>query len=208
VLAANGIDEEGYLRLVLTRGVGPRSWEPQGYRSPNVIIYAARGRLYPPQEYERGWQAIVSSYRQDQLSLLCRLKTLNFLPRVLARREARARGADEALHLNLLGHVAEGTTTNVFLVRGGQVITPDVASGLLPGITRAAVLALAAQRDISVVERPVGLEELRQAEEAFLTSSLLGIMPLVALEGRPIGCGRPGPVTRQLQQAYQETVKG
>ncbi|MGB9887499.1 MAG: aminotransferase class IV [Moorellales bacterium] len=196
VIAANQVGE-GWVRLVLTRGPG----------GGLALVAAGEGRRYPEEHYRRGWRAVISSYRQDQNSPLCRHKTLNFLPHLLARREALARGADEGLHLNLAGEVAEGAYTNVFLVRGGRLVTPPVESGLLPGVTRAAVMELAAELGLAVRERPVRPEEFLEAEEAFLTSSLAGVMPLVAVEGRRIGSGRPGPVTLALGRAYRQRAE-
>lgn len=198
---------EGYLRLVVSRGVGPRTWEPEAYPSPSIIIFAGKGSPYSSEEYVKGWSAVISPYRQDPLSPLCRLKTLSFLPHVLARREARKRGACEALHLNLQGNIAEGTITNIFLLYRGELVTPDLESGLLPGITRAAVMALAAQEGLPVCERPVSVKEMQEAHELFLTSSLLGVMPLVKLEGQPVGRGQPGTVTTYLRQRYEEMIR-
>ncbi|MCR4420607.1 MAG: aminotransferase class IV [Clostridia bacterium] len=196
VTAANQVDE-GWARLVLTRGAG------RGL----AIAAAGSGRRYPEEDYRRGWRAIISSYRQDQTSPLCRLKTLNYLPHLLARREARERGADEGLHLNLAGEVAEGAYSNVFLLREGELVTPPPESGLLPGITRAAVMELGVELGLVVRERPVRPEEFTEAEEAFLTSSLAWIMPLVEVEGRSIGSGRPGPITLALGRAYRRRVE-
>lgn len=205
VIAANGVTE-GALRLLLTRGAGPGTWDPEGYGPPTIIITAASGTPYREEDYHRGWRAVISSFRQDEGSPLCHLKSLNFLHHVLARREARARGAEEALHLNLRGELAEGSISNVFVVRRGELVTPDVASGLLPGITRAVVLDLARKLGLSVQERPVQPQELQGAEEAFLTSSLMGLMPLVAVDDRPVGAGVPGPVTARLRAAYADLV--
>lgn len=205
VIAANGVTE-GVLRLVLARGAGPRTWEPEGYGPPTVIVTVTPGTPYREEDYRCGWRAVISSFRQDESSPLCRLKSLNFLHHVLARREARARGAEEGLHLNLRGELAEGSISNVFLVRREELVTPDVASGLLPGITRTLVLDLARKLGLSVQERPIRPQELQGAEEAFLTSSLMGIMPLVAVDGHQIGVGAPGPITARLRAAYADLL--
>lgn len=195
VVAANRV-QEGWARLVLTPGSG----------SPLAVAWAGSGRRYPEDDYRRGWRAIISSYRQDHLSPLCRLKTLSFLPHLLARREARQRGADEGLHLNFRGEIAEGAYTNLFLVKGQTLLTPGLESGPLPGITRGVVMELAAATGLEVREGRVTPEDVHRADEAFLTSSLAGIMPLVALEGRPVGEGKPGPVTKKLAAAYAECL--
>jgi branched-subunit amino acid aminotransferase/4-amino-4-deoxychorismate lyase len=128
------------------------------------------------------------------------------LENVLARTAARAGGYDEAIFLNEKGYVAEGTTTNIFLVSNGELITPSVESGVLPGITREAVLEIARTSDIRANEMLVKLDELVEAKEAFVTNSILEVMPLVSVEGKPIGTGKPGKLTRDLLAAYGKLV--
>jgi branched-chain amino acid aminotransferase len=125
---------------------------------------------------------------------------------VLARQEARAAGVDEAVLLNEKGFVAEGSSTNIFLISGQTLITPSIESGALPGITREAVLELAKSMGITTVVKQVELGELRTAAEVFLTNSILEIMPLTRLDNKPIGPGKPGPVTQQLMSSYRELV--
>jgi branched-chain amino acid aminotransferase len=151
--------------------------------------------------------AITASERRNEQSALSRVKSANYLQSVLARIEADRNGAQEAILLNARGYVAEASTSNVFAVAGGSLATPSVDSGALPGITRAAVIELAAEARLPVTERLVTPEELLDADEAFLTNSLMEIMPLTELDGQPIGSGRPGPVTQQLAEAYRELVR-
>lgn len=164
------------------------------YVTRDTVVATAHGR----QVRQNPLRAIVSSYRLDpQLS---RYKTANRLPYLLAQAEAERAGADEALLLNTTGNVAEFNTANIFVVKNAQLITPPLSDGPLPGITRQAVLALAAEARITVAERSVWPEFLRQADEVFATNSLIEILPVVSW-------GRPGPVTKQLQAAYRELVK-
>jgi branched-chain amino acid aminotransferase len=142
----------------------------------------------------------VSRVRRDESSPLAGVKTISLAESVVALSEARAGGADEALLLNLAGDVCEATTANVFAVRDGVPVTPPLESGCLAGITRDHVLALGG------TERALSPEDLREADEAFLTSSTREVQPLVAIDGRPVGDGRPGPATRRLADAYSEMV--
>jgi branched-subunit amino acid aminotransferase/4-amino-4-deoxychorismate lyase len=135
------------------------------------------------------------------------MKTLNFLESVLARQEARAGGADDALLLNEVRLLAEASMSNVFLVRAGSLRTPGLDCGVLPGVTREAVLELAAELGPGAVECDVAPDELDDAEEAFLTNSVMELMPLTEVDGRPVGCGTPGPVTQRLMAGYREMVR-
>jgi branched-chain amino acid aminotransferase len=134
------------------------------------------------------------------------VKSLNCLDNLLAREEARRSGAGEALLLNTRGFIAEGAASNVFLVRDGTLLTPGVEAGALPGITRQAVLELAGEDGIAVEEADVALPDLFGAGEAFLTNSVMEVMPLVSVDGRPVGTGRPGPLTERLARRYRDLV--
>jgi branched-subunit amino acid aminotransferase/4-amino-4-deoxychorismate lyase len=159
-----------------------------------------------PSEYRKGWKAVVVETRQNQGSPLSRLKSLNFLNNIWARREAEAKRVDEGILLNTLGEVAEASTSNIFLVKKGVVITPPEESGLLPGITRRVVLELTSTLGLEVYDKKVFLDDLMVAEEAFLTNSLIEIMPLVEIDGRRIGKGKQGPITEKIHKAYRACV--
>ena len=154
---------------------------------------------------------MVSSIRQNSLSPLSRLKSANYLNHVLARKEARTAGADEALLLNERGFLCEGSTSNVFLIQGDTLVTPGEESGCLPGITRQTVIEIASGLGIAVVQRDARLEELLQAEEAFITNSLLEIMRLAKVDGKPVGRGagksRGVATAQRLRRAYGELVE-
>jgi len=160
-----------------------------------------------PEKYETGFKAAVSSLRRNSQSPLSRLKSTCYMENILARMAARAAGCDESIFLNEQGYLAEGSTTNVFLVSNGELITPCLESGVLPGITREAVLEIARASHLKATERWVNLNELVEAQEAFLTNSILELMSLVSIEGRTIGSGKPGKLTRDLLFAYRELVR-
>ena len=205
-LGANRL-KEARLRLTVSAGEGDIIPDPASCSSPTVLVTARSFTPPGAQEYERGFKAVLSSLRCDSQSPLSRLKSTSYLASIIARREARAAGGDEAIVLNEKGCLAEGSTSNIFLVSQGVLVTPSLESGILPGITREAVLEIARSLNIAAAEREVELTELTQAEEAFVTSSLLEIMPLTWFDGRPIGTGKPGGLTRKLMVAYRKLVE-
>ena len=179
---------------------------PADDTSPSAARWIVSARAlteYPESLYDRGASAIVSDVRRNETSPLSRLKTLNYLDNLLARRAARAAGADEAILLNTRGEVAEGAASNVFVVRGGTLLTPPIDAGALPGIARATVLELAPSLALEPRESTVTLDALRAADEAFLTNSLMEVLPLTRLDGAPIAAGRPGPIASQLREEYR-----
>ena len=205
-LKANNL-RDARLRLTVSGGEGEPVPDLFTYLSPTVLI-TTRSYIPPSnQAYERGFKAIVSSIRQNSGSLVSGLKSLNYLPNLLARKEAKEAGAEEAILLNEQGFLAEGSTCNIFLVAKGTLLTPSEDSGILPGITRRVVLELAPSLGIKAVERRIKLEELLEAEEAFFTNSLIEIMPLTRVEGKNIGLGKAGSITRRIMSAYRELVK-
>lgn len=189
---------DGALRLTLSAGTDPE-------RSPGNLFIFTRPLSYGPQDYQRGFVAGWSSFRRNEHSPLVKLKTLNYLENLLAKREAQQRGWNEALFLNSAGYVAEGTLSNVFIVRGDRVITPSRDQGLLPGVLRQTVIETCLELGIPVDERPVTPEELIDADECFLTNSLMTVMPLVKINDRPIGNGQPGAITGQIWTAINKS---
>ncbi len=186
------------VRLMLTAGA-------EG-AAGSVILMAREVTEYPRQLYRRGMSALVTSVRRNETSFLSGVKSLNNLDNVLAREEARRQDADEAILLNTRGFVAEGSASNVFLVLDGRLVTPNLSSGCLAGISRQAVLELAAEIGLEAIETDVELSAFAVASEAFLTGSVMEVMPLTRLDGRPVGSGRVGPVTGRLHRLYQEMV--
>lgn len=176
----------------------------QGGQGYNLMFTAENGLPYTPEDYRKGCRAAIVTIRRNQHSPLAGLKTMNYLENLLALAEARKKGAREALLLNLDGNLAEGSRSNLFLIQQDTLYTPDLASGPLPGLARARVLKLAAGLGLAVKEEPLKPEALLAAGEAFLTNSLMEILPLTWVDGRAVGNGRPGPVTALLQARYRE----
>ena len=186
------------VRLTLTAGAE--------HEQPALLIQAQPVTGYPHSLYEQGIAAVVATVRRNETSPLSRVKSLNYLDSLLARQQARAAGAHEALLLNTIGRVAEGSATNVFIVQGDQLVTPPLEDGALPGVTRGAVLELAAKAGLTPVEAPVTLADLRRADEAFLTNAIAGLLPLVTIDGAAVGAGTPGAYTQSLHAIYQHAL--
>ena len=204
-LEANEL-KDARIRLTVSAGEGDMMPGPSTCSSPTILILAGTLVPLPPERYETGFKAAISFLRRNSQSPLSRLKSTCYMESILARTTAKAAGYDEAIFLNEQGYLAEGSTTNVFLVSRGELITPCFESGVLPGITRDAVLEIARTAHIKATERWVQLNELVEAEEAFLTNSILELMPLVSVEGRSIGTGKPGNLTGDLLFAYRKLV--
>jgi branched-chain amino acid aminotransferase len=203
---------EARMRLTITRGeAGPFPGTRQD-TAATVLITAIAYTPLPAEVYEKGYKALISALRRDSQSLLSRLKSTSYLLSVLAKKEAENAGMDEALLLNEHGTISEGSISNVFFVDSNQLLTPPVVSGILPGITRGVVMELAASLKIKAFEKEIKVADLPRFDEAFLTNSVLEIMPLVAIRDRAgrtvtIGAGRPGEITRRLMSAYRDIVK-
>lgn len=204
-LAVNDLSEAS-IRLTLSRGAGYA--RPDAFCSqPTIAVYAAPYQAPAALEYHTGWPVATASIRRNQTSPACRIKSANYLDNLLARSEVKLKGAKEALLLNSDGMIAEGTIANFFFVINGKLVTPHVASGLLPGITRAVVLELAAKMPIVSEIRAVYPEELWMASEVFITNSLLEIMPVNRLDDKVIGNGQCGPVTQRIINQYKALVR-
>jgi branched-chain amino acid aminotransferase len=202
LLARTG-DVESYIRIVVTRGVGDSSYDFEAVSGPTVVMIQKELSLPPRRHYEEGIRvAAVDVRRNHPRSLDPAIKSSNLLNNILAVREARARGAEEPLLLNLEGTLAEGASTNVFLAKGGELRTPPLSDGILAGITRQIVLELAASLEMACVEEPVPLETLLGADEAFLSSTTREIVPIRQVDDTTIGDGRPGPLTRRVMGTF------
>jgi branched-chain amino acid aminotransferase len=199
---------DGYVRLLVTRGVGSLGLNPYTCKRPSVIIIADKIQLYPPEFYKRGLDLItVPTARNLHSALNPAIKSLNYLNNVLAKIEAMNGGCEEALMLNAQGFVAECTGDNVFLVKRGHLSTPPLSAGALHGITRGVVIELARQHGLSVSEPDVTRYDVFNADECFLTGTGAEIIPAVKIDGRVIGKGRPGPITGRLIRWYHELTK-
>ena len=194
-----------YIRLTVTRGVGGSPSQLDA-STASVTIWVRPFSAYAPELYKEGMSAVLAEARRNEHSPLSGLKTLNYLDNLLVRAAAQRAGADEAIFLNTSGQLAEAAASNLFIVEDGCVLTPPFDAGILPGITRACVLELCGAEGISIQEQPLELHQLREAAEAFLTGSIMEIMPLTSFAGKAIGSGEPGEITKQLQQAYRRLV--
>ena len=193
----------GYVRLVVTRGVGTLGLNPYTCKPPQVIIIAAAIQLYPPKLYEDGLSVITTgTIRNHTESVNPRIKSLNYLNNILAKIEAINAGCMEAIMLNPQGFVAEATGDNIFAVRGKTLATPPPWCGTLCGITREVVMKLAAEQGLEVREDVLTRYDLYTADEVFLTGTAAEVIPVVKMDRRSIGTGKPGPVTRQLARLF------
>lgn len=197
---------EASVRLTVTRGVAPGGVGAPTDPSPTVVVTVAPPPAFGTAIYEGGLTATIASGRRNEHSMTAGLKTLAYTDSVAALIEARANGADEAIFLDTAGHCSEASASNLFAVVDGRLTTPPTTCAALPGITRATVIECAPDLGLPVDERTFTSDELGRAGEAFLTSSLRGIVPLVRVAGDAIGTGVPGPVTRQVMAAYAAIV--
>jgi branched-chain amino acid aminotransferase len=199
---------DAYIRLVVTRGAGSLGLDPRKTTDPQVIIITDSISLYPEELYEHGLKIITAgTIRNHPQALNPRIKSLNYLNNILAKIEGTNAGCLEALMMNHQGQVAECTGDNIFVVHQGQICTPPIDAGILEGITRDAVIELARGAGIAVVERPMDRHDIYTADECFLTGTAAEVIPVVELDGRPIGDGKPGPVTRDLRQRFHSLVR-
>lgn len=198
-------DDDGYIRLMVTRGAGPLGLNPKSCTQPNVIAIADQLTMIDIGQ-QAGARLIVSSVRRLPADGLDpRIKSLNYLNHILAKIEANHAGADEAILLNAQGRVAEGTADNVFIVRDGRLLTPPCSEGALEGITRELVLQLAQDNGIATREQPLGVYDLYAADECFLTGTGAELIPVASIDCRSLpSC--PGPVFQSLQQAFRRTI--
>ena len=205
---ANGVTD-GYVRLVVTRGAGSLGLDIRKTSDPRVIVIAADIALYPKELYETGLKLVTAgTIRNHPQALPARVKSLNYLNNVLAKIEGFASGAGEVLMLNHLGHVAECSGDNIFVVKNGVLKTPPVDAGILEGITRAAVIELAKRRNIDVREETLVRHDVYTADECFLTGSAAEVIAAISLDARVIGDGKPGAMTNDLLQDFRALTRG
>ena len=198
----------GYIRPLVTRGAGYLGLDPRKTSDPQVIIIVDDISLYPPELYEKGLDiATVSTIRNHPAAVNPRIKSLNYLNNIMAKIEGAMSGCLESLMLNHKGEVAECSGDNIFLVKGGILKTPPIDAGILEGITRGAVLELAHAAQIPVQESALTRHDVFIADECFLTGTAAEIIPVVTCDARVIGNGKPGPITRQLREAFQRLTR-
>lgn len=202
-LKANKL-KDGYVRLVVTRGPGDLGLGPQGCGTPTWFIIADSIKLYPAEFYVKGLSLVTVPTRRNQADALSpKIKSLNYLNNILAKIEANQRGSLEAIMMNSEGYVAECTGDNIFILRQGKLLTPPCYLGALEGITRGVVLDLAAKLRIPAAEEPFTRYDVYTSQECFLTGTAAELVPVVEVDGRPIGKGKPGPVTAKLLKGFK-----
>jgi branched-chain amino acid aminotransferase len=199
---------DGYIRLIVTRGVGNLGLDPRKCAEPQIIIIVDDITLYPAEFYENGLEVVTAStIRNHPNALNPRIKSLNYLGSILARIEANRAGVQEAIMLNHNGEVAECTADNIFLVKKGELRTPPPHAGILEGITRGAVIEVARAANIPVREMTLTRHDVFAADECFLTGTAAEVVPVVKCDGRPVGTGKPGPITRQLRERFHQLTR-
>jgi branched-chain amino acid aminotransferase len=200
--------EDGYIRLVVTRGTGDLGVDPRNCPKPSIIIIVTGIQLYPPERYAHGLKVITSATRQvSHEAVDPRIKSLNYLKNVLAKIDAQRAGADEAIMLNAEGFIAECSGDNLYVVRGGAVLTPSPQDGALEGITRHALLQLAGEAGIPAREGRLTRFDVYTADECFLSGTGAEVIAMTEADGRKIGDGTPGRITGLLQQAFQALAR-
>lgn len=204
--AATG-NAESYVRVIVTRGVGPLMLDPRASTQPTMVIIVQPLVLPSADDYRHGLHAVIVGTTKTQHGIVDpAIKSGNYLGSILALRQAIAEGGDDAILCNATGEIAEGATSNVFFVENGAVATPDLQAGLLAGITREVVCELAAELGMPVTAKRVQPDELRAADEVFMTSSVRGIMAVTRLDGRVVGKGEAGPITTKLMARYDRYI--
>lgn len=206
VCKANGI-RDGYIRPVVTRGCGTLGLSPWLCKEPSFFVIADTIQLYPKECYENGMAIITVPTRRNLNEAVSPIvKSLNYLNNIMAKIEAKNAGVDEAIMLNQEGYVAECTGDNIFMIRNGKIFTPPVVAGALPGITMATVVAIAEKMGYPVIEKFFSRAEMFVADEVFLTGTAAEVVPVIKLDGRVIGDGKPGEITRKLIGKFTEVV--
>ncbi len=205
-LEVNGLSD-AYIRLVVTRGPGDLGLSPYKCKQPSVIIIAASIQLYPAELYEQGLKIItVATPAVAPEALNPRIKSLNYLNNIMAKLEALNAGFEEAIMINAQGCVAECTGDNIFLIRGDALLTPPATAGILEGCTRRAVMRLAAEVGLTAREADLQRYDLYTAEECFLTGTAAELIPVIDIDGRMIGSGKPGPQTLKLLERFRRFI--
>jgi branched-chain amino acid aminotransferase len=200
--------KNGYIRPIVTRGAGSLGLDPRKTNDPQVIIIVDDISLYPPELYENGMEiATVPTIRNHPSAVNPRIKSLNYLNNILAKIEGIQQGCLESLMLNHKGEIAECSGDNIFLLKHGVLRTPPIDAGILEGITRNSVIGLAREANIPVEEIALTRHDVYIADECFLTGTAAEVIAVVKCDGRLIGTGKPGPITRQLREAFHRLTR-
>ncbi len=197
-----------YVRLVVTRGVGYLGLNPNKCSTPSTFIITDTIEMYPKEVYEKGMAVVTASViRNHPNAMSSRVKSLNYLNSILAKIEAIDAGVPEAIMLNHLGNVAECTADNIFIVHEGEVLTPAVTEGILEGVTRQVILKLCRNLNIPCAEKTLQRHDLYIAQECFLTGTGAEVVPVTKIDGRPVGSGQVGSLTRRLIDAFRRYIR-
>ncbi|MBN2581758.1 MAG: branched-chain-amino-acid transaminase [Planctomycetes bacterium] len=208
-IAANSELVDGYIRVVVTRGIGALGISPTSCRDPQLIVIVDTIALYGEELYEHGLRLVTSSVMRNHPNALSpRIKSLNYLNNIMAKIEAVDAGTPEAMMLNHLGLVSEATGDNIFIVRSGEVLTPPVAAGILEGITRDEVIDICRCQGKPCREIDLTRYDVYTASECFLTGTAAEVIAVVQVDGRTIGDGKPGPVTQDIRAEFRRRTKG
>jgi len=205
LVKTNGVPD-ARIRITATRGPLTAELNDDAAPPATLIIMAGPMTPYPAELYQRGTTVVVSDIRANETDPTTYHKTTGYMKNLLALRDAHRAGATEALLFNTKNRLAEGAISNVFIASGGRLLTPPVEEGLLPGITRAAILELAAETGVPAEQKPLSVREVLDADEMFLTNSIMELLPVAQIERKEIGDGQPGPLTRKLAEAYKALV--
>ena len=206
--AQRGSNNDWYVRVVLTRGSGPLTYDPSTARDPLRVIIVVPVTVPPPERYDKGASVVLAqASRPTDDARASGAKASNYLANLLVVHEAKQKGAHEAIVLGKRGQLLEGASSNLFVVKDGKVRTPIPEPGILVGITRATVLAAGVRLGIDIEETELFPDDLLSADEAFITSSIREVMPVVTADGQAIGDGKPGPITQQLRDGYLQAVR-
>ena len=199
---------DAYIRMSVSRGPGEIGLDPELCPEPTFVIIASQFHDYPTEFYEQGVNiAVVKTRRNHPLSINPAIKATNFLNNIFAKIEAKEAGGFEGIMLNLDGFVAEGTISNIFFIKKGELCTPPVTAGILEGVTRDLVIKLAGGLGMQVSEELFDASGLKSADEVFITNTTLEIMPVRSIDGEAVGTGKPGEITRKIGAAYKEEVR-
>lgn len=207
LLRSNGL-KDASVRITVSRGISKdRGFNISQNEAANVVIVATEFTPRPAGFYNKGIKADITRFKKNSHSLLTRFKALNYLESIIARNEATPKGSFETIFLNEFGYICEGTVSNIFMVNGNRLMTPSLDCGVLPGITRKVVLELASYAGLGKEEGKFKEDELKNSDEVFVTNSLIEIIPVIKIDDRQIGDGRPGRVTSKLHELYKDLVK-
>ncbi|MFH1783535.1 MAG: aminotransferase class IV [bacterium] len=198
--------KNAYIRLTVTGGASGTGLFSKSKSRPNIFIIARALAPFGEKVYNTGIKAIICKVRQNETSAVCGIKSLGYLERSLIAKELNLKKAQDAILLNTKGYVAEGLTSNIFLLKNDILITPSVESGILPGITRQVVLELAPKLGLKTSAQKVKVQDMQKAREVFLTNSIREIIPVVSIDSKPVGDGKPGEITRAIHQMYRDAV--